>query len=177
MNYRSWCALAIGSMVIACTAQPIRPIASKAVVAVPSSANCTFDATHRQSQNCCVMQAYRARVDVDVAYDTVVREYGFRPEPREYELEGEAYPDRFHGHRHETHAGHSYRLKGIVVPRSDARLARGLWLGLDLRGVEPGSVEVAPLYCSVGGWSMENQALWHDVVQRSIRSTLPAKVD
>ncbi|MCL4696283.1 MAG: hypothetical protein KJ023_04360, partial [Burkholderiaceae bacterium] len=92
-------------------------------------------------------------------------------------LEGEAYPDRFHGHRHETHAGHSYRLKGIVVPRSDARLARGLWLGLDLRGVEPGSVEVAPLYCSVGGWSMENQALWHDVVQRSIRSTLPAKVD
>jgi hypothetical protein len=177
MKSRSWGVLAISTMAIACTAQPIRPVASKATETVPIGATCAVDGTYRQSQNCCVMKSFRVRADVDLAYAAVVHEYDFRSEPREYELEGEAYPHRFHGHRHDARAGQSYRLQGIVVPRSDARLGRGLWLGLDLNKVAPGLVEVAPVYCSVGGWSMENQALWHDAVQQSIRSTLPPAVD
>jgi hypothetical protein len=173
MKKRSWFTLAIGAMTMACTSSPIRPAADQSVVSVPRSANCAFDETYTESRNCCVMKAYRTHANVDDAYASVVREYGFQAEPREYELESEAYPDNIYEHRHETRFGRSYRLQGLVVPRNDPRLFRGLWLGLDLRVDAPGSTEVAPVYCAVGGWSMENQSAWHNAVQHSIRSTLP----
>lgn len=172
-----WCAMSIGALAAACTSPPIRPSSDRSPVSVPISANCTFNETYRQSRNCCVMKPYPARKDVDAAYAAAVRAYGFKAEPREYELDGEAYPDLFLGHRHDVQAGQSYQLKGLVVPRNDPRLGQGLWLRIDLEKVAPEVTEVAPVYCTVGGWSMENQTLWHDAVQQSIRSALPPAVD
>ena len=163
----------LSAMAAGCATAPLQPASGGGAVSVPSAAQCTFTQEYRESQNCCVMKPFRSAMDVDTAYARAVREYGFSAQPQIYELEGEAYPDIYHGHRHEVQPGEVYRLRGIVVPDSSAPLFRGVWLALALRKAESGTTDVEPVYCEVGARAMEDQMAWHKAVQKSVRSTLP----
>lgn len=165
--------LIIGSLVCVGCAYPLKPDYDSPTISVPEEAQCSFSATYREDQNCCAMRAYRTAIDVDTAYDRLVREFGFNRVPQPYEVEGEAYPEIYHGHRHETRHGGPYELWGIVVPRGDVRLFRGVWMGFTLRATGPDSTDVRPVYCEVQARPMKQQLVWHRAVQRSIRATLP----
>lgn len=157
-------------------AHDLKPDSGNRTISVPKGAECSFTPTYRENQNCCVMRPYRTAIDVDTAYARVVREYNFRPEPHMGELEGEAYPDVFHGHRHDVRSGERYQLWGIVFPRSDVRLRRGVWVGLTLEATGPKSTDVLPIYCEFGARAMEEQRTWHKAVQWTIKETLPPDV-
>lgn len=173
MKQLVWVVVVLSAMAAGCATSPLKPALGGGTVSVPSAAQCTFTQEYRESQNCCVMQPYRSKKDVDTAYERAVREYGFSAKPQIYELEGEAYPDAYHGHRHEPHRGAVYELQGIVVPRSSNDLSRAVWLALTLRKAESGSTDVAPVYCEFGARAMEDQMAWHKAVQKSVRSTIP----
>jgi hypothetical protein len=161
---------------VAC-AHDLRPASDKRAVSVPNDAGCSFTPTYRENQNCCVMGAYRTFIDVDTAYARVVREYDFRPRQNIVESALEATPELFHGHLHDVRTGERYLLRGIVFPRSDVRLERGVWMGLRLEAAGSKSTEVQPVYCELGARAMEDERTWHGAVQQTIRSTLPPGYD
>jgi hypothetical protein len=158
-------------------AHDLRPTSEKRALSVPKEASCSFTPTYRENQNCCVMRPYRTIIDVDAAYARAVREYDFRPEQNIVESALAASPDIFHGHRHDVRAGERYQLWGIVFPRSDVQLGRGVWMGLQLEAAGSKSTDVQPVYCELGARAMEDERTWHGAVQQSIRSTLPPGYD
>ena len=169
--------LALAPLLCTACAYHLKPDYDKRPISVPAEAQCDFTPTYRENQNCCVMQPYRSAMDVDTAYARAVREYGFSREPRPYELEAEAYPEISHGHGHDVQKGERYQLWGIVVPRSDVRLGRGVWVGLTLQAAGPHSTDVKPIYCEPFSRAMEHQRTWHKAVQWTIRDTLPSDVE
>ena len=173
MKLLVWQVVAISVVTAGCATAPLQPTLGGGTVSVPSAAQCTFTQDHRESQNCCVMKPYRSAMEIDTAYSRAVREYGFSAKPQLYELEGEAYPDIYHGHRHEVQPGKAYQLQGIVVPRSSTQLFRGVWLALALRKAESGTTDVESVYCEVGARAMVDQMAWHQAIDKSVRSTIP----
>jgi hypothetical protein len=167
--------VALSAMTAGCATSPLQPSLGGEGVSVPRAAQCAFTREYREIQNCCVMKPYRSEIDVDTAYARVVREYGFNAKPKIYELEGEAYPDVYHGHRHEVQPGEIYLLQGIVVPGNGTQLFRGVWLALALRKAESGTTDVESVYCEVGARAMQDQMAWHAAVQRSIKATIPSR--
>jgi hypothetical protein len=158
-------------------AHDLRPASNTRTISVPKDAECSVTPSYRENQNCCVMQPYRTPTDVDTAYARVVREYDFRPAKNIVESALEASLDIFHGHRHEGQTGERYQLWGVVFPRSDARLGRGVWLGLKLDAAGSKSTDVQPVYCELGARAMEDQRTWHRAVQSTIKTTLPPAVE
>ena len=159
----------------ACTVSPLQPSTKRQPVLVPTSAHCTFTQTYREDQNCCVMKPYETGLDVDAAYRQAMHEYDFSKQPRPYEEAAEAYPEIYHGHQHESEAGHSYRLAGIVVPQNNVPLFRGVWLSLALQRSDSGVTKVEPTYCEVGARGMEDQRAWHQAVQTTVLTALPPR--
>ena len=137
---------------------------------VPPEAQCRFTGVYREADNCCVMGAYTAALDVDTAFAKARLEYGFKAvRPPD---EGRGY-NSYHGFAYETAPGAMYRLFGEVVPRSDARLSRGIWMGVLLSKASPNTTGVEPVYCEIRGNRMKDQLSWHQAIQESIRTTLP----
>jgi len=140
------------------------------VIKVPPEAQCRFTGVYREMDNCCVMGPYTAAVDVDTAFAKARVEYGFKAvRPQD---EGRGY-NGYHGFVYETTPGAVYRLFGEVSPRSDARLSRGIWMGLVLSKASPTTTAVEPVYCESRGQRMQDQLTWHKAAQESIRATLP----
>jgi hypothetical protein len=158
-------------------AHDLRPASDTRAISVPKDAECSFTPSYRENQNCCVMQPYRTPTDVDTAYARVVGEYDLRPEKSNVESALEANPDIFHGHRHDVRTGDRYELWEIVFPRSDARLGRGVWMGLKLESTGSKSTDVQLVYCELGARAMEDQRTWHRAVQSTIKTTLPPAVE
>ena len=166
-------------VLLLCTgcAYHLKPDYDTRTILVPAEAACSFTQTYRENQNCCVMKPYRSAINVDSALVRAVREYDFRREPRPYDVEGEAYPEIFHGHRYDAQVGKRYELWGVVLPRSDERLGRGVWVGLTLEAAGPKSTDVHPIYCEPLARAMDSQRTWHNAVQSTIKSTLPPAVE
>lgn len=140
------------------------------VVQVPEAAQCSFGPIYPEGQNCCVMKRYTTGMDVDTAYARAVQEYGLGPKPNM--AEGAGY-SHYKGHLFQIDPGAMYRMTGEVVPRSDVKLFRGLWIGLVIARASPTSTDVEPVYCEVRGRQMQDQLGWHLAVQKSIWRTLP----
>jgi hypothetical protein len=169
--------LVLAPMLCVGCAHDLRPTVDKRAISVPKDAECSFTPSYRESQNCCVMRPYSTAVDVDTAYARAVREYDFRAEPSIVDSELEAYPDIFHGHRHDVRSGERYQLWGIVFPGTDVRLGRGVWMGLNLVATTLKSTDVQPVYCELGARAMEDQRTWHRAVQSAIKMTLPPAIE
>lgn len=137
---------------------------------VPEAAQCSFGRVYPESHNCCVMKRYTTRLDVDTAYARAMQEYAFTD--KRNAAEGANFT-HYHGHLYQTNAGAMYRLMGEVVPRSDVRLRRGVWMGLVIAKASPTTAEVEPVYCEIRARRMQDQLGWHLAVQESIRQTLP----
>ncbi len=139
-------------------------------IKVPPEAQCRFSGVYREMDNCCVMGAYTAALDVDTAFAKARVEYGFKTvRPPD---EGRGY-NGYHGFVYEVAPGAMYRLFGEVTPRSDPRLSRGIWMGLTLSKASPTTTSVEPVYCEIRGNRMKDQLAWHKAAQESIRATLP----
>jgi hypothetical protein len=136
---------------------------------VPVEAQCTFTPTYLEGHNCCVMKRYTTGLDVDTAFARSMQEYAFSQKRGD---EGVGYP-HYHGHLYQAQAGAVYRVFGEVVPRSDIRLHRGVWIGLVIAKASSITAEVEPVYCEARGRRMQDQLIWHQTVQASIRATLP----
>lgn len=173
MKQLAWRVVALTVFTTGCATPALQPNVGGGLVSVPSAVQCTFTQEYREIQNCCVMKPYRSSMEIDMAYARVVREYGFNAKPQIYELEGEAYPDVYHGHRHDVQPGKVYQLQGIVVPSSSTQLFRGVWLAVGLRKAESGTTDVESMYCEVGARAMEDQMAWHKAIHKSVRSTIP----
>jgi hypothetical protein len=170
--------VAICALLAACTtekiSEPYRPSAERFAVSVPASAGCKFTPELPENKNCCVMSPFFTPMHVDRAYSHLMREYRFSQEPKIFEEELEAVPNLYHGHQHIVRTGDAYRISGVVVPKSDMRLYRGIWLSVALTEIGP-DTRVEAAYCQVAGLQMTDQALWHQAVQASLSSTLPAR--
>ena len=171
--------LLAGSLQTACmTPAPVRPYRPAGVaepVSVPAAANCTFSGEYPASKNCCVVRPYVTSLRVDVAYARLMREYNFSQKPRMFDEELEAIPELFHGHHYTVEPGVSYRLGGVVLPTSDVRLFRGVWIGVTITHIDREVTQVQAEYCQPGGYAMEDQLAWHLAVQASLKSALPAQ--
>lgn len=140
---------------------------------VPEAAQCSFGRTYPEAHNCCVMKRYTVGMDVDTAYARAMQEFAFSL--KRSPAEGSGY-SHYHGHLHQAGTGALYRMMGEVVPRSDVKLRRGVWMGLVIAKSSPTSAEVEPVYCEIRGRRMQDQLGWHQAVQESIRQTLPPVV-
>ena len=172
-------ALLAGSLQTACvTLEPVRPFrlaTGSQPVTVPAPANCTFSSEYLESKNCCVLKPYATSLRVDDAYARLMREYTFSRKPRMFDEELEAVPDLFHGHEHTAEPGSRYRLSGVVLPKSDERLFRGVWMGVTITRRDREMTQVQAEYCQPGGYALEDQLAWHLAVQASLTSALPAQ--
>lgn len=139
-------------------------------VVVPAEAQCGFSERYKQMHNCCVMKRYTTAIDVDTAFAKAMQEYGFSE--KKPPGEGAGYP-HYHGHDFTAQPGALYRMFGDVVPHSDVRLSRGVWMGLVIAKAGPNSAQVESVYCEARGRRMRDQLTWHKAMQESIRATLP----
>ena len=137
---------------------------------VPKEANCGHSPAFPEAENCCLMPKYTAGMDVDTALAKARLEFNFQE--RKPAGEGAGY-SHYHGWRYEANPGAFYRMAGDVVPATDVRLSRGVWVSMVLSKAGPAATDVAVAYCEARGRRMEDQLTWHKALQDAVRGTLP----
>jgi hypothetical protein len=137
---------------------------------VPEEAHCKFSAFYREDENCCIMPRYTTALDVDTAFAKARSEYDFQ-EKRPY---GEGVNvAHYHGFLFEAHPAAFYRMMGEVMPRSDVRLSRGVWMALVVSKASATTTEIEAAYCEIRSRRMKDQLTWHRAMQDSVHATFP----